>query len=90
MLAESGSSLLVLTKLQDQPIKKLELVGGDEMKKRKRVGIKNRRRSKEAKTTVPSPAVAKVDSGSSLSELDFKPIEIRGEPLSITVLRNRR
>jgi hypothetical protein len=60
------------------------------MKSRKREGGKNKRRSEEAKTTVPDPAAAKVESGCFVSELKFKPIEIRGEPLSVTVLRDRR
>jgi hypothetical protein len=71
--------------------KRLEFVLEDgEMRKRKHIGRKEKRQSKAAEATTPSRAAAKLNSGSSLAELEFKPIQIRGEPLSVTVLRDRR
>ena len=60
------------------------------MKKRKRAGRKVNRQPKAAKSTSPGGNPANVDKVVSLSVSDFKPIEIRGEPLSATVLRDRR
>jgi hypothetical protein len=75
-------------KLKNHPIKKLEIVVGDEMKKRQRASRKSPP-PKAAKAAAPEPAV-KAGSGSSLAGWDFKPVEIRGEPLFATVLRERR
>lgn len=60
------------------------------MKKRKRAGRKVNRQPRAAKATAPGGEDLNADSGASPSELDFKPIKIRGEPLSVTVLRERR
>jgi hypothetical protein len=60
------------------------------MKKRQRTDRKISQQPKAAKAAVPDRDAAKVSGGSSRSELEFKPIEIRGEPLSVTVLRDRR
>jgi hypothetical protein len=60
------------------------------MKKQKRIERKEKRQSKEVKTPAPSQVAAKVSGGSPVSNYDFKPIEICGEPLSVTVLRDRR
>jgi hypothetical protein len=89
MLVPRGFPPLGNTKLRDQPIKRLELVGGDGMKK-KRIKRKEKRQSKGIKALAPSWAAAKVSGGPPVSACDFKPIEIRGEPLSATVLRERR
>jgi hypothetical protein len=76
--------------LKNPPIKRLEIVGSGEMKKRRRAGRKVGQQPKAAKATAPGGDVAKVDSASPISVSDFNPIEIRGEPLSVTVLRERR
>jgi hypothetical protein len=60
------------------------------MKKRKNKGGKDKGQSKAAKATTPGQVAAKARSGSPLSGWDFKPVVIRGEPLSATILRERR
>jgi len=59
------------------------------MKKRKHVARKEKQQSKPAKAST-SRDVRKVDNESPISVPAFKPIEIRGEPLSTTILRERR
>jgi hypothetical protein len=66
------------------------LFRGGEMKKRKRARRKVDRQPTVAKATAQGGNAAKFDRVTPLTELDFKPIEIRGEPLSVTVLRDRR
>jgi hypothetical protein len=60
------------------------------MKKRKRARRKVDRQPKAAKAIAQGGNAANVDRVTPLAELDFKPIEISGEPLSVTVLRDRR
>jgi hypothetical protein len=55
-------------------------------KKKKRID----RREKPSSKAVKSPNQSAEVSDATASERDFKPIRIRGEPLSVTVLRERR
>jgi len=66
------------------------MVGGGEMKKRKPAGRKLNKQPKAANVTAPREDAVEFGHGASLSKSDFKPIEIRGEPLSATVLCERR
>ena len=76
--------------MKNAPIRRLENVRGGEMKKCKRSFRKVDRQPKAAKATAQGGNAANVDRVTPLAELDFKPIEISGEPLSVTVLRDRR
>ena len=60
------------------------------MKKRKRAGRKVIRQPKAAKAAPRGVNAGSVNGGSPIPVSDFKPIEISGEPLSVTVLRERR